>query len=75
MSAALVREGVPLADVLAAAKRVRAHAEDLAELFTDLVLSHATEHDLQRLRPLAKSVVEAELSLALDRALARKPDE
>lgn len=75
VSAALVREGVPLADVLAAAKRVRAHAEDLAELFTDLVLSHATEHDLQRLRPLAKSVVEAELSLALDRALARKPDE
>lgn len=75
VSAALVREGVPLADVLAAAKRVRAHAEDLAELFTDLVLSHATEHDLQRLRPLAKSVVEAELSLALDRALARKPEE
>ncbi|MFB7997683.1 MerR family transcriptional regulator [Streptomyces sp. NPDC056002] len=75
VSAALVREGVPLADVLAAAKRVRAHAEDLAELFTDLVLSHATEHDLQRLRPLAKSVVEAELSLALDRALARKPGE
>lgn len=75
VSAALVREGVPLADVLSAAKRVRAHAEDLAELFTDLVLSHATEHDLQRLRPLAKSVVEAELSLALDRALARKPGE
>lgn len=75
VSAALVREGVPLADVLSAAKRVRAHAEDLAELFTDLVLSHATEHDLQRLRPLAKSVVEAELSLALDRALAKKPGE
>ncbi|GAA1245769.1 MerR family transcriptional regulator [Streptomyces aureus] len=75
VSAALVREGVPLADVLSAAKRVRAHAEDLAELFTDLVLSHATEDDLQRLRPLAKSVVEAELSLALDRALAKKPGE
>ncbi|WP_406111304.1 MerR family transcriptional regulator [Streptomyces sp. NBC_01003] len=75
VSAALVREGVPLADVLAAAKRVRAHAEDLAELFTDLVLSHASEQDLQRLRPLAKSVVEAELSLALDRTLARKPEE
>lgn len=75
VSAALVREGVPLADVLSAAKRVRAHAEDLAELFTDLVLSHATEHDLQRLRPLAKSVIEAELSLALDRALAKKPGE
>ncbi|MFF2505169.1 MerR family transcriptional regulator [Streptomyces sp. NPDC058067] len=73
VSAALVREGVPLADVLSAAKRVRAHAEDLAELFTDLVLSHATEKDLQRLRPLAKNVVEAELSLALDRRLSQKP--
>lgn len=75
VSAALVREGVPLADVLAAAKRVRAHVEDLAELFTDLVLSHASEQDLQRLRPLAKSVVEAELSLALDRTLAKNPEE
>ena len=75
VSAALVREGVPLADVLAAAKRVRSHAEDLAELFTDLVLSHASEKDLQRLRPLAKSVVEAELSMALDRRLARKTEQ
>ncbi|MEU9212021.1 MerR family transcriptional regulator [Streptomyces sp. NPDC048415] len=70
VSAALVREGIPLADVLGAARRVRDHADALAELFTTLVLTEArTTEDLQRLRPLAKSVVEAELSMALDRRL------
>lgn len=32
--------------------------------------THAPGADLDRLRPLAKSVVEAELSLAMDRHLA-----
>ncbi|MFD0308010.1 MerR family transcriptional regulator [Streptomyces sp. NPDC059517] len=73
-SAALVREGIPLADILAAARRVREHADALAELFTDLVLTEdRTPEDLQRLRPLAKSVVEAELSMALDRRLQKRP--
>jgi DNA-binding transcriptional MerR regulator len=67
VSAALVREGVPLAEVLAAARRVREHAEVLADLFTGLITRHAAEDDLDRLRPLAKSVVDAELSMALDR--------
>ncbi|MFJ4621470.1 MerR family transcriptional regulator [Streptomyces sp. NPDC088812] len=69
VSTALVREGIPLADVLSAGARVRAHADALADLFADLVLRHAAEDDLPRLRPLARSVVEAELSLALDRRL------
>ncbi|MFE9995660.1 MerR family transcriptional regulator [Streptomyces avermitilis] len=70
VSAALVREGIPLADVLAAAGRVRVHTEALAALFTDLVLKQdRTPEDLRRLRPLAKGVVEAELSMALDRRL------
>ncbi|MER6996876.1 MerR family transcriptional regulator [Streptomyces sp. NPDC000410] len=72
VSAALVKEGVPLAAVLAAGREVRAHADALAELFTALLRSHAEEKDIQRLRPLAKSVVEAELSMALDRRL-REP--
>ncbi|MDT0573762.1 MerR family transcriptional regulator [Streptomyces sp. DSM 3412] len=74
VSAALVREGVPLADVLCAGRRVREHAEALATLFTDLVLAQPgrTPEDLRRLRPLAKSVAEAELSLALDRRLRRE---
>ncbi|GAA2597921.1 MerR family transcriptional regulator [Streptomyces roseoviolaceus] len=69
VSSALVHEGIPLADVLDAAKQVRTHADALAELFTDLVLRHASPQDLPRLRPLARSVVEAELSLALDRRM------
>lgn len=69
VSAALVREGVPLAEVLKAGARVREHADALAELFTELLRTHAAEDDLWRLRPLAKSVVEAELSMALDRRL------
>lgn len=75
VSSALVREGIPLAEVLAAGKRVREHVDDLAEMFAELVLRHATEDDLQRLRPLARSVVEAELSLALDRRLRKQSRE
>jgi DNA-binding transcriptional MerR regulator len=72
VSSALVREGIPLAEVLAAGKQVREHVDALAELFADMVLRHGPEENLHRLRPLARSVVEAELSLALDRRL-RKP--
>jgi DNA-binding transcriptional MerR regulator len=72
VSSALVHEGIPLAEVLAAGKRVREHVDALAEMFAELVLRHAGEDDLQRLRPLARSVVEAELSLALDRRLRKQ---
>ncbi|MEU1481328.1 MerR family transcriptional regulator [Streptomyces sp. NPDC001668] len=72
VSSTLVREGIPLGEVLAAGKRVREHVDDLAEMFADLILRHADENDLQRLRPLARSVVEAELSLALDRRLRKR---
>ncbi|MFE3036006.1 MerR family transcriptional regulator [Streptomyces canus] len=72
VSSALVREGIPLAEVLTAGKQVREHVDALAEMFADLVLRHATDDDLQRLRPLARSVVEAELSLALDRRLRKR---
>ncbi|MFJ4873736.1 MerR family transcriptional regulator [Streptomyces sp. NPDC088745] len=66
-SAALVREGVPLSEVMAAGLQVREHADVLARIFISLVTTHHA--DPQRLRPLAKSVVEAELSMALDRHL------
>ncbi|MFF9109569.1 MerR family transcriptional regulator [Streptomyces sp. NPDC014805] len=72
VSSALVREGIPLAEVLAAGARVREHADALADLFADLILRHTTESDLHRLRPLARSVVEAELSLALDRRISKR---
>ncbi|MCX4823715.1 MerR family transcriptional regulator [Streptomyces sp. NBC_01142] len=69
VSAALVRAGVPLAAVLDAGRRVRTHADALAELFVDILRAHTAETEMDRLRPLAKSVVEAELSMALDRRM------
>ncbi|MFD0552161.1 MerR family transcriptional regulator [Streptomyces rectiviolaceus] len=74
VSSALVREGIPLAAVLEAGQRVREHADALAELFVTIIRTHtpadAGDVGIERLRPLAKSVVEAELSMALDRRLA-----
>ncbi|MGW3553682.1 MerR family transcriptional regulator [Streptomyces griseoincarnatus] len=72
VSAALVREGIPLGDVLRTGAEVRAHADSLADLFAGLILRHAPEEALHRLRPLARSVVDAELSLALDRRLRKR---
>ena len=80
-SAALVREGVPLSAVLAAGREVREHVDAIAALFTDVIRRHLLDpsaglhpgdgrhlsDSLQRLRPLAKNVVEAEMSLAMDR--------
>ncbi|MFD8965189.1 MerR family transcriptional regulator [Streptomyces sp. NPDC059568] len=69
VSAALVREGVPLAVILETAREVRAHADALAELFGAVLTAHTTAADSAKLRPLAKSIVEAEFSMALDRRL------
>ncbi|MFI1397452.1 MerR family transcriptional regulator [Streptomyces sp. NPDC020681] len=74
VSAALVRQGVPLSAVLDTGRRVRTHAEALADLFVEVLREHAAEGELDKLRPLAKSVVEAELSMALDRRLRKAPD-
>ncbi|KUL50032.1 MULTISPECIES: MerR family transcriptional regulator [unclassified Streptomyces] len=71
-SSTLVRKGVPLAAVLEAGQRVREHADALAELFITVLRAHVpdtAEVAIEQLRPLAKSVVEAELSMALDRRL------
>ncbi|MFJ8075307.1 MerR family transcriptional regulator [Streptomyces sp. NPDC096176] len=73
VSAALVREGVPLAAVLEAGRQVRTHADALAELFVDMLTKHSADDRLEELRPLAKSVVEAELSMAMDRRLRTPP--
>ncbi|MFB7270634.1 MerR family transcriptional regulator [Streptomyces sp. NPDC056244] len=72
-SAALVRAGVPLATILETARRVRVHAEALADLFATVLAAHITAPDTAKLRPLAKGVVEAELSMALDRRLRAEP--
>ena len=81
-SAALVAEGVPLAAVLEAARGVRASADALADLFVELVGKQllgdldarlsAEEtvrlaDSLARLRPVARTVVDVEFALAMDR--------
>ncbi|MFJ9913849.1 MerR family transcriptional regulator [Actinacidiphila glaucinigra] len=83
-SAALVREGIPLAEVLATGRDMRDRMDPLAELFVELARTYVlpdAEADLQsgdttrlteaiaRLRPLVQAVVEAELALAIDRRL------
>ncbi|MFD0225401.1 MerR family transcriptional regulator [Streptomyces hirsutus] len=72
VSSALVREGIPLAEVLRAGREVRTHTEAMADLFAGLILRHAPEEAVHRLRPLARSVVDAELSLAMDRRLHKQ---
>ncbi|KIF74868.1 MerR family transcriptional regulator [Streptomyces sp. 150FB] len=69
VSAALVRKGVPLAAVLEAGRRARQHTDALAELFITVMETYVGDDSAEELRPLAKSVVEAELSMALDRRL------
>ncbi|MFH8517559.1 MerR family transcriptional regulator [Streptomyces gelaticus] len=72
VSSQLVREGVPLATVLETGRRVREHADALAELFAGVMEEHSEETGPSRLRPLARAVVAAELSMALDRRLRRE---
>ncbi|WP_173317767.1 MerR family transcriptional regulator [Streptomyces fulvorobeus] len=71
VSAELVREGVPLATVLAAGRRVREHADALAELFAEVLRTRPDGQEPPQLRPLARAVVDAELSMAFDRKLRR----
>ncbi|MFI9627043.1 MerR family transcriptional regulator [Streptomyces sp. NPDC052042] len=72
VSAELVRKGVPLAAILAAGRSVRKHADDLADLFVSVLESHADAPEPPQLRPLAHAVMDAELSMALDRRLRRE---
>lgn len=83
----LVSAGVPLAEVLAAAKALRSHVEALARLFVGLVETHVVEPMgapmppegvralaslVASLRPLASEVVAAELGLAMDGEIRRR---
>jgi DNA-binding transcriptional MerR regulator len=72
VSAELVREGVPLSTVLSSGRRVREHADALAEIFVRVLHAHTKETEPTQLRPLARAVVDAELSMALDRRLRRE---
>lgn len=87
-STALVHEGVPLAVVLDAGREVRGHVDALADLFTRIIRTHVLGpltdlppgeaqrigDSLQRLRPLAGSIVDAEMSLAMERRVRAEID-
>ncbi len=87
-STELVANGVPLAAVLAAGRKVRAHADAMADLFISVIRTHVlndvltraaageplapTEvaritQTIEKLRPISKGIVDAELSMAMDR--------
>ncbi|WP_427153751.1 MerR family transcriptional regulator [Streptomyces sp. TRM70308] len=75
-SAVLVREGIPLATVLAGARQVRHQVEAIAAVFGGILADHLLTADrplpeataaVDRLRPHTKQVVDAELAMALDR--------
>lgn len=68
-SSELVRAGVPLDAVLSAGRRVREHADALADLFVRVLRAHTSQTEPEQLRTLAQAVVDAELSMALDRRL------
>lgn len=88
VSAALVREGIPLAAVLAAGREVRTHVDAIADVFTQVVKTHLlgslddlppeqvqpVSDTMQRLRPLAKDIVDAEMSLAMERRVRMEID-
>jgi len=87
-SAALVREGIPLSAVLAAGRDVRGHVDAIADLFIQVTKEHVLgrldamepgeanpmTESLQRLRPLTKNIVDAEMSLAMDRRVRAEID-
>ncbi|AJE84787.1 MULTISPECIES: MerR family transcriptional regulator [Streptomyces] len=74
LSSELVGRGIPLAEVLRGATEVRRHAEALVTIFADMALAHASLEEVQEMRPMAKSIVEAELSMAMDRRFAEEFD-
>jgi DNA-binding transcriptional MerR regulator len=81
-ASALVREGIPLPAVLAAASEVQAGLDTIASLFLDLVITQVLgrragappphqitrlAQAIERLRPIARTAIDAEFGRAMDR--------
>jgi DNA-binding transcriptional MerR regulator len=79
---ALVGEGIPLPAILAAGRELQAGLDKMASLFVELVITHVLErgrgapppHEVarlaetvERLRPIARTVIDAEFGRAMDR--------
>jgi DNA-binding transcriptional MerR regulator len=78
----LVREGIPLPAILATGRELQAGLDTMASLLVELVVSHVLDRrggapppqdvarlaeTIERLRPIARTVVDAEFSRAMDR--------
>jgi DNA-binding transcriptional MerR regulator len=79
---ALVREGIPLPAILATGAELQAGMDKMASLFVELVIAHVLGRSggtpppdeiarlaetIERLRPVARTVLDAEFSRAMDR--------
>jgi len=78
----LLREGIPLPAILAAGRELQAGLDKMASLFVELVVTHVLDHrsgplpsrevarlaeTIERLRPVARAVIDAEFARAMDR--------
>jgi DNA-binding transcriptional MerR regulator len=78
----LVREGIPLSAILAASRELQASLDKTASLFVELVATHVLDRGgglprsrdvarlaevIERLRPVARIVIDAEFARAMDR--------
>jgi DNA-binding transcriptional MerR regulator len=79
---ALVREGIPLPAILATGRELQAGLDKMASMFVELVITHVLDrgqelpqpHEvarlaetIERLRPIARTVIDAEFGRAMDR--------
>ena len=82
LAAVLVREGIPLPAILSTGRELQAGLDKIASLFVDLVITHVLDrrggapppHEvtrltemIERLRPIARTALDAEFSRAMDR--------
>jgi hypothetical protein len=81
-ASALVREGIPLPAILATGRELQAGLDSIASLFVELVITHVLgsgsgvpppdeaarlTETIERLRPVARTALDAEFSRAMDR--------
>jgi len=79
---ALAREGIPLPAILTAGRELQASLDKIASLFIELVIAYVPDHSggappphevtrltetIERLRPIARTALDAEFGRAMDR--------
>jgi DNA-binding transcriptional MerR regulator len=82
IATALAREGIPLSAILATGRELQSGLDKLASLFVEVVITHVLDRStgapppnevarlaetIERLRPIARTVLDAEFGRAMDR--------